>query len=84
MADTLEHLIAFLALQATRPKVVIWEHNSHIGDARATEMSDRGEVNVGQLVRERYKNEAVLIGLPRIRAPRRLRQTGIDLLNASA
>ncbi len=58
MADTLEHLIAFLALQAPRPKVVVWEHNSHIGDARATEMTDRGEVNVGQLVRERYKNEA--------------------------
>jgi erythromycin esterase-like protein len=62
MADTLEHLIAFLALQAPRPKVVVWAHNSHIGDARATEMTDRGEVNVGQLVRERYKNEAVLIG----------------------
>ena len=40
----------------------MWEHNSHIGDARATEMTDRGEVNVGQLVRERYKSEAVLIG----------------------
>jgi erythromycin esterase-like protein len=62
MADTLEHLIAFLALHAPWPKVVIWEHNSHIGDARATEMTDRGEVNVGQLVRERYKNEAFLVG----------------------
>ncbi len=62
MADTLEHLIAFLTLQGPRPKVVVWEHNSHIGDARATEMAARGEVNVGQLVRERYKNEAFLIG----------------------
>ncbi len=62
MADTLEHLIAFLTLQGPRPKVVVWEHNSHIGDARATEMSERGEINVGQLVRERYKSEAVLIG----------------------
>jgi erythromycin esterase-like protein len=62
MADTLEHLIAFLTVQAPRPKVVVWEHNSHIGDARATEMADRGEVNVGQLVRERYKNEAFLVG----------------------
>jgi erythromycin esterase-like protein len=62
MADTLEHLIGFLTLQAPRPKIVVWEHNSHIGDARATEMTDRGEINVGQLVRERYKNEAVLIG----------------------
>jgi erythromycin esterase-like protein len=62
MADTLEHLIAFLTLQGPRSKVVVWEHNSHIGDARATEMTDRGEINVGELVRERYKNEAVLIG----------------------
>jgi erythromycin esterase-like protein len=62
MADTLEHLIAFLTRQGPRPKIIVWEHNSHVGDARATEMSDRREVNVGQLVRERYKNEAVLIG----------------------
>jgi erythromycin esterase-like protein len=62
MADTLEHLIGFLTRQGPRPKIVVWEHNSHIGDARATEMTDRGEINVGQLVRERYKNEAVLIG----------------------
>ena len=48
MADTLEHLTAFLTLQGPRPKVVVWEHNSHIGDARATEMTDRGEFNVGQ------------------------------------
>lgn len=62
MADTLGHLIGFLARQGPRPKIVVWEHNSHLGDARATEMTDRGEINVGQLVRERYKNEAVLIG----------------------
>jgi erythromycin esterase-like protein len=62
MADTLEHLIAFLTRQGPRAKIVVWEHNSHIGDARATEMTNRGEINVGQLARERYKNEAVLIG----------------------
>jgi erythromycin esterase-like protein len=62
MADTLEHLIGFLTRQGPRPKIVVWEHNSHLGDARATEMTDRGEINVGQLVRERYGNEAVLIG----------------------
>ena len=62
MADTLEHLIGFLARQGPRPKIVVWEHNSHLGDARATEMTGRGEINVGQLVRERYKTEAVLIG----------------------
>ena len=44
------------------PKIVVWEHNSHLGDARATEMSRRGELNVGQLVREKYGAEAFLIG----------------------
>jgi erythromycin esterase-like protein len=62
MADTLEYVMAFLTRQGSRPKIVVWEHNSHIGDARATEMTNRGEINVGQLARERYKNEAVLIG----------------------
>ncbi len=62
MADTLEQLVGFLTGQGQRAKVVVWEHNSHVGDARATEMSDRGEINVGQLVRERYKEQAMLIG----------------------
>jgi hypothetical protein len=37
---------------------VLWAHNSHLGDARATEMGQRGELNVGQLVRERHGREA--------------------------
>lgn len=41
---------------------VVWAHNSHLGDARATEMSRRGEVNVGQLVRERYGPDVFSIG----------------------
>ena len=45
-----------------QPKAIVWAHNSHLGDARATEMSERGELNVGQLIRERFENEAVLIG----------------------
>ena len=43
-------------------KIVVWEHNSHLGDARATDMAQRRELNVGQLVREKYGREAVLIG----------------------
>jgi erythromycin esterase-like protein len=46
----------------SNPKVVVWEHNFHIGDARATQMSEHGELNVGQLVRERYGRRAALIG----------------------
>ncbi|HEV8725607.1 MAG TPA: erythromycin esterase family protein [Candidatus Binatia bacterium] len=62
MADTLEHLVGFLTGQGQRAKIVVWEHNSHLGDARATEIGESGELNVGQLVRERYKDQAVLIG----------------------
>jgi len=45
-----------------RARLVIWEHNSHLGDARFTEMSQQGELNVGQLMRERYGDRAMLIG----------------------
>jgi erythromycin esterase-like protein len=54
MAETLHALAKHLELQNKAAKIVVWEHNSHIGDARATEMGERGEWNVGQLVREKY------------------------------
>ena len=41
--------------------IVVWEHNTHVGDARATDMANAGMVNVGQLVRERYNEENVYI-----------------------
>jgi erythromycin esterase-like protein len=62
MAETLEHLISFLDRQGQRTKVVVWAHNSHLGDARATDLGSIGELNVGQLVRERYGRDSVLIG----------------------
>jgi erythromycin esterase-like protein/predicted phosphoribosyltransferase len=62
MAETLDALIGYLGRQRGRAKVVVWAHNSHMGDARATEMGERGELNVGQLVRERYGRDAVLVG----------------------
>jgi len=62
MAETLDHLVAHLDQPAQPAKIVVWAHNSHLGDARATEMADQGELNVGQLVRDRYGQEAVLIG----------------------
>jgi erythromycin esterase-like protein len=62
MAQTLEALIAHFDQQGGRSKVVVWEHNSHIGDARATAMGEGGEWNVGQLSRERFGDEAVLVG----------------------
>jgi len=61
MAETVENLVAHLN-GSRQPKAIIWAHNSHLGDARATEMSHYGELNVGELIRERFSNEAVLIG----------------------
>src|SRR2546429_9212298 len=62
MAETLGALVTHLNAQGQTAKVAVWEHNSHLGDARATYMADYGELNVGQLVRERYGSEAVLVG----------------------
>jgi erythromycin esterase-like protein len=62
MAETLDALVAYLDRQGPRAKIVVWEHNSHLGDARATESGESGRLNVGQLVRERYGREAVIIG----------------------
>jgi erythromycin esterase-like protein len=62
MAETLDALVAHLNSQAQQAKIAVWEHNSHLGDARATYMADYGELNVGQLVREKYGTEAILIG----------------------
>jgi erythromycin esterase-like protein len=62
MADTLEALLQHLDGVAGRAKVVVWAHNSHVGDARATEMGDAGELNLGQLARERYEDDVVNLG----------------------
>ena len=62
MVETLDALLAHLERQRGRAKIAVWAHNSHLGDARATEVSRRSELNVGQLVREKYERDAVLIG----------------------
>jgi erythromycin esterase-like protein len=62
MVDTLEQLMRHLAEQGENPKAIIWAHNSHLGDARATQMSERGELNVGQLIREGHNRDALLVG----------------------
>jgi erythromycin esterase-like protein len=67
MAETLEALVAHFDRKGGRSKVVVWEHNSHIGDARATAMGDQGEWNIGQLSRERFGDEAVLVGFSTFR-----------------
>jgi erythromycin esterase-like protein len=62
MAETLDALVGHLGRKGNRAKIAVWEHNSHLGDARATEMGQRGELNVGPLTREKYGSEAVLVG----------------------
>jgi erythromycin esterase-like protein len=60
MFETLESL---LKARGPQSRAVVWAHNSHIGDARCTEMGAvRDELNIGQLCRERFGREAVLIG----------------------
>ena len=65
MVETLVALDRHLATgesRGTPPRVALWAHNSHLGDASATDMGERGEWNVGQLVRKHYAGKAVLVG----------------------
>lgn len=57
-----ETLLALLAFAGPESKAVVWEHNSHVGDARATEMSARGEHNVGSLCRAEFGDDAYIVG----------------------
>ena len=62
MAETLEALLRHLERDGVRAKLAVWAHNSHLGDARATQMGQGGELNVGQLVRQRFGDDCVLVG----------------------
>jgi erythromycin esterase-like protein len=54
MAETLHALAADMDRRYGHSKIIVWAHNSHLGDARATDRARHGEWNLGQLVRERY------------------------------
>jgi erythromycin esterase-like protein len=61
MMETLDSLLKYVG--GGKPgKAVVWAHNSHLGDARATQMAAAGELNLGQLVRERFGEDAFLVG----------------------
>ncbi len=61
MADTLDMIADHLG-DGAPAKLVVWAHNSHVGDARATELGDTGQLTLGQLVRQRHPNETALVG----------------------
>jgi len=58
MVETLDRLVAH---HGTRGKAIVWEHNTHIGDARFTDMARGGMVNVGQLVRQSHARDGVVL-----------------------
>jgi erythromycin esterase len=58
MVSTLERLMKFYGKNA---RCIVWEHNTHIGDARATDMAGEGMVNVGQLVSEKHAEDGVAL-----------------------
>jgi erythromycin esterase-like protein len=62
MMETLVELIDWTGTHAGDAKAVVWAHNSHLGDARATQMGEWGELNLGQLVRQRFGAESYLVG----------------------
>ncbi|MDB5028400.1 MAG: hypothetical protein JWO66_2089 [Candidatus Eremiobacteraeota bacterium] len=62
MFETLQELEAHLARNRDGTKIVVWAHNSHVGNAAATDMSRRGEFNIGELARRRYGTKGALIG----------------------
>jgi erythromycin esterase-like protein len=62
MHETIEAIADWLSRRDGYARLVVWAHNSHLGDARATDMGEEGELNVGQLLRERHGRRAVLVG----------------------
>jgi erythromycin esterase-like protein len=64
MASTVERVAARLdRLGSCDRGLIVWAHNSHVGDARATDAAQRGEINLGQVLRERFGNRVLLVGL---------------------
>lgn len=62
MADTLDAVAHYLSRDGKPARIVVWEHNSHVGDARATEIGRQGEWTVGELARKAYGRDACLVG----------------------
>ncbi len=62
MADTLDSLADHLSQRGRPAKIVVWAHNSHVGDSAATQRHSLGELNIGNLCRVRHRRDTVLVG----------------------
>jgi erythromycin esterase-like protein len=62
MAETIDELTRHLERTGDTARLAVWEHNSHLGDNRATELGQTGQLNVGQLVRERHGDQTLIVG----------------------
>lgn len=63
MLETLNALIVhYQSKGIENPKIIIWAHNSHVGNAAATQMSSYGEYNIGQLVKEQFGKKSFSLG----------------------
>jgi erythromycin esterase-like protein len=62
MMETLDALMTWTTRRSGYSRAIVWAHNSHLGDARATQMGAWGELNVGQLARERHGDRVFLVG----------------------
>jgi erythromycin esterase-like protein len=63
MADTLDALVAHIERRGRSAKIVVWAHNSHVGDSAAmAHRGDRDEITIGHLCRQRHPNDTVLVG----------------------
>lgn len=62
MAETVDNILSHLRKRFNHPKLIIWAHNSHVGDARATETGATGQLNIGQLLREKYQEQVYIVG----------------------
>jgi erythromycin esterase-like protein len=83
MADTLDALLAHLSTGNKPAKVIVWAHNSHVGDARQTTMGESGEWTVGQLMRQRHNDATFLLGFTTYSGTVMARRSGITRARCS-
>lgn len=62
MFESFQFLTQHFQTKNPPAKIIVWAHNSHLGNAKATQMGEEGEINLGQLIKEKFEQDAVSIG----------------------